>query len=79
MPPGARENGGLGSPAATTDVSSSATQPKEMIQNPWQLPDFSINEIAGPVPDLDMMMMDTQLCADDFEGVEDLSFLDELF
>lgn len=72
-------------PPTTTDVSSSTTQLNDMIQSPWQLSNhdtmhgFSTNGITGPVPDLDLMMMDSELCVDDFEGVQDLSFLDELF
>lgn len=81
----ASATGRLSPPAVTADISSSATQMEEMIENPWELtnqdtlPGCSNSGIAGPVPDLDLMMMDTQLCAGDFEGVEDLSFLDELF
>lgn len=72
-------------PATTTNASSSATQINDIIQSDWHLsnhdtmPGFSTNAIAGPVPDLDLLMMDSELCVDDFEGVQDLSFLDELF
>lgn len=43
------------------------------------MPSFPNNGIAGAVPDLDLMMMDSELCIDDFEGVQDLSFLEDLF
>lgn len=72
------------SPAANIGTSSSATQLKEIIQNPWHLtsqetmPGFSTDGIPGSVSDLDFMLMDT-VCADGFQGVEDLSFLNELF
>lgn len=72
------------SPSANIGTSSSATQRKEIIQNPWHLtsqetmPGFSTDGIPGSVSDLDFMMMDT-VCADGFQGVEDLSFLNELF
>lgn len=72
-------------PPTTSNASSSATQINDMIQNPWNLsnhdtmPGISPNAIAGPVPDLDLLMMDSELCVNDFEGVQDLSFLDELF
>lgn len=87
-PTEATATGPLSPPATTataTDVSSSVTQLNDMIQSPWNLanqgtmPGFPANGIAGPVPDLDLMMMDSELCIDDFEGVQDLSFLDDLF
>lgn len=85
MPLETKVTGPRGSQDATAGASSSTSQVKEMSQNPWQLtnldtmPDFSTNGTTGPVSDLDLIMMDTQLCSNDFEGVEDLSFLDELF
>lgn len=72
-------------PATSNNVSTSRTHPNGMVQTPWHLendgsiPGFSTDCIPGPVPDLDLMMMDSQLCVENFEGVEDLSFLDELF
>lgn len=69
----------------STNVSTSRTHSNGMIQTPWHLendgsiPGFSTDCIPGAVPDLDLVMMDSQLCVQDFEGVEDLSFLDELF
>lgn len=84
-PTKANATGPVSSPAANIDNSSSVTQPKEIIQNPWHLtnqetlPGFSTDGIPGSVSDLDFMMMDTELCADEFQGVEDLSFLNELF
>lgn len=81
----AHATGPVSSPAANNDASSSVTQIKEITPNPWHLtsqetmPGFSANGIPGSVSDLDFMMMDTELCADDFQGVEDLTFLDDLF
>lgn len=72
-------------PVTTTNASSSATQLNDIFQSPWHLSShdttsgFSTNGPNGPVPDLDLMMMDSELCVDDFEGVQDLSFLNELF
>lgn len=77
--------GPVNSAAAHDNASSSVTQTKEITENPWHLMSqetisgFLADGIPGSVPDLDFMMMDTDLCADDFQGVEDLTFLDELF
>lgn len=70
--------------AGTSDRSTSATRVKDKYQNPWALPsgntvaDCSIDSMAGAVSDPDFMMMDGQLSIDEFEGLQDLAFLDDL-
>lgn len=74
----------VNSPAVGIGTSSSLMQAQEIIQNPWHLtsqetiPGCSADGMPGSISDLDFMMMDTELCADDFQGVEDLSFLNDL-
>lgn len=81
----ANATGPVNSTAANNNASSSVTQIKEITENPWHLMSqetisgLSADGIPGSVSDLDFMMMDTDLCADDFQGVEDLTFLDGLF
>lgn len=80
----ANATGPVKSPAVDTGTSSSMTQAKEIIQSPWHLtsqeiiPGCSADGMSGSISDLDFMMMDTELCGDDFQGVEDLSFLNDL-
>lgn len=69
----------------TTVVSSSAIQLNEMVESPWGLVQqntasgFSTDSIACPIIDPDIMMMDGQFSVEDLEGVQDLSFLDDIF
>lgn len=72
------------SSGGTSDNSTSATRVNETNQNPWALTsestlaDCSIDSMADAVSDPDFMMMDGQFSVDDFEGLQDLAFLDDL-
>ncbi|KAL1847689.1 hypothetical protein Daus18300_013856 [Diaporthe australafricana] len=71
-------------PAATTDVSTSAMQVNNIEPRPWRpmhqnaMLDFSTGGIADAMPDPDFMMMDGDFSVEDFEGLQDLSFLDKI-
>ncbi|RSL41672.1 hypothetical protein CEP51_016560 [Fusarium floridanum] len=79
------EPNAAGPPQATTDVSSLPLQLTDLIQSPWRqayantMPDFSMGGIPDPLPDPDQMMIDGQFSVDDFGGVQDFSFLDDIF
>lgn len=72
-------------PAATTSaMSTSATQINEMDQGSWSLmgqntmPNCSNDGVAGAVAGPDFMVIDGEFSVDDFQGLQDFAFLDDL-
>lgn len=72
-------------PAAVSAISTTATQVNETNQSSWGLmsqngiPHCSSNDgIAGAVAGPDFMVMDGEFSVDDFQGLQDFAFLDDL-
>lgn len=71
-------------PAAVSASSTGATQVDEPNQSSWGLmnhngiPHCSNDGTAGAVADPDFMAMDGEFSVDDFQGLQDFAFLDDL-
>ncbi|KAM5369661.1 hypothetical protein ACJZ2D_008920 [Fusarium nematophilum] len=71
-------------PVAITDVPSDTGLGGMMpslgsAPNQTMIPDFSIDDISDPMVHSDLMMVDGEFSAEDFQGVQDFSFLDDIF
>lgn len=71
-------------PAAISVISTSAPQVNETNQSSWGLmsqngiPHCSNDGVAGTVAGSDFMVMDGEFSVDDFQGLQDFAFLDDL-
>lgn len=71
-------------PAAMSAISTSATQVNETNQSTWGpmnqngITNCSNDDIAGAVAGPDFMVIDGEFSVDDFQGLQDFAFLDDL-